>query len=97
MTPIQASLKKNEGYVCKNLLNKLFRQTLQMNDRVRTADLKKTFSKGDTTNWSFQLYKSTEIINDTIPSYRFDELPERYNQALLKITNLTIKKHVMRA
>ena len=36
------------------------------------ADLRKTFSKGDTTNWSFKLYKITEIVNNTIASYRLD-------------------------
>ena len=86
LTPIQASLKKNEGYVYKNLLDKRKKVTpkFQINDLVRTADLKKTFSKGDTTNWSFKLYKITEIINDTIPSYKINNLKERYNEALLK-------------
>ena len=40
LTPIQASLKKNEGFVYKNLLDK--RKTVtpkfQLNDLVRTAD-----------------------------------------------------------
>ena len=40
----------------------------QVNDLVRTADLKRTFSKGDTTNWSYISYKITEIFNDTISS-----------------------------
>ena len=46
LTPIQASLKKNEGYVYKNLLDKRKRITskFQLNDLVRTADLKKTLS-----------------------------------------------------
>ena len=54
LTPIQASLKKNEGYVYKILLDKRKKITpkFQINDLVRTADLKKTFSKGDTTKWS---------------------------------------------
>ena len=79
MTPIQASLKKNEGYVHKNLLDKRkkVKPKFQINDLVRTADLKKTFSKGDTTNWSYKLYKITEIINDTIPSYKINNLSER--------------------
>ena len=86
LTPIQASLKKNERFVYKNLLDKRekIKPKLQINDLVRTADLKKTFSKGDTTNWSYKLYKNTEIINDTIPSYRIDNLPERYNEPILK-------------
>ena len=64
-----------------------------MNDRVRVADLKKTFSKGDKTNWSYKLYKNTEIINDTIPSYHIDNLPERYNESLLKKTELSMKEN----
>ena len=64
----------------------------QINDLVRTADLKKTFSKGDTTNWSYKLYKITEIIKHTIPSYKIDNLKERCNESLLKKTELTIKE-----
>ena len=92
LTPIQASLKKNEGFVYKNLLDKRkkVKPKFQINDLVRTADLKKTFSKGDMTNWSYKLYKITEIINDTIPSYKIDNLKERYNEALLKKTELTM-------
>ena len=53
LTPIQASLKTNEGFVYKNLLDKRKKRKpkFQLSDLVRTADLKKTFSKGDTTNW----------------------------------------------
>ena len=95
LTPIQASLKKNEGFVYKNLLDKRKKVTpkFQLNDFVRTADIKKTFSKGDTTNWSYKLYKITEIINDTIPSYKIDNLKERYNESLLKKTELTMKEN----
>ena len=95
MTPIQASLKKNEGFVYKNLLDKRKKVSpkFQINDLVRTADLKKTFSKGDTTNWSYRLYKITEIINDTIPSYKIDNLKERYKESLLKKTDLTMKEN----
>ena len=95
MTPIQASLRKNEGYVCKNLLDKRkkIKPKYEVGDLVRTADLKKTFSKGDMTNWSYKLYKITEVINDTIPNYRLDNLKERYNEALLKMTELTMKEY----
>ena len=53
-TPIQANFKKIEGFVYNNLIDKekRIKPKLQVNDLVRTADLKKTFSKGDTTNWS---------------------------------------------
>ena len=94
LSPKDASLKKNEGFVYKNLLDKRKKviPKYQINDLVRVADLKKTFSKGDTTNWSYKLYKITEIINDTIPSYKIDSLSERYNESLLKKTDLTLKE-----
>ena len=78
LTPIQASLKKNEGFVYKNLLDKRKKITpkFQINDLVCTADLKKTFSKGDTTNWFYKLYKPSEIINDIIAAYKINNLPE---------------------
>ena len=38
------------------------------------------------------MYKITEISNDTIPSCETDNLPERYNEALLKKTKLTLKE-----
>ena len=95
LTPIQASLKKNESFVYKNLLDKRnkIKAKYQINDLVRLADLKKTFSKSDTTNWSYKLYKIKEIINDTIPSYKIDNLSERYNESLLKKTILTRKEN----
>ena len=95
LSPKDASLKKNEGYVYKNLLDKRkkIKPKYKIGDLVRTADLKKTFSKSDTTNWSYKLYKITEIINDTIPSHRLDNLSERYNESLLKKTTLTMKEN----
>ena len=95
LTPKDASLKKNEGFVYKNLLDKRkkVKPKFQINDLVRVADLKKTFLKGDTTNWSYKLYKITEIINDTIPAYKIDNLKERYNESLLKKTDLSMKEN----
>ena len=96
LSPKDASLKKNEGFVYKNLLDKRkkIKPKFQINDLVRTADLRdKHFLKSDTTNWSFKLYKITEIINDTIPSYKVNNLPERYNELLLKETKLTLKEN----
>ena len=96
LTPFQASLKKNEGFVYNNFLDKRkkINPKFQINDLVRTADIKKTFSKGDTTNWSYKLYKITEIFNDTIPGYKINSLKERYNEALLKKAELTMKENV---
>ena len=95
LSPKDASLKKNEGYVYKNLLDKRkkVKPKYEIGDLVRTADLKKTFSKGDTTSWSYKLYEITEIINDKIPSYHIDNLKERYNKSLLKETELKLKEN----
>ena len=96
LPPIQAGLKKNEGFVYKNLIDKRnkIKPKYKIGDLVRTADLKKTFSKSDTTNWSYKLYKITEIVTDTIPSYKKNNnLPERYNESLLKKTKLTLKEN----
>ena len=93
-------MKKNEGYVYKNLLDKRKKITpkFKIIDLVRTAALKRTISKGDTNKWSYKLYTITEVINDTIPSYKIDNLSERYNESLLKKTELTLKenKNVMK-
>ena len=72
---------------------KKIKPKFQINDLVRVADLKRTFSKGDTTNWSYILYKITEIVNDTIPSYKINNLPERYNESLLQKTKITLKEN----
>ena len=66
----------------------------QVNDLVRDADVKKRFSKGDTTNWSYKLYKTKEIFIDTTPCYKTDNSKERYNEALLKKTELSMKENV---
>ena len=60
---------------------------------IKTAGLRKTFSKSDTTNWSYKLYKITEVKNDTMPSYCIDNLPERFNEAFLKETKLIMKEN----
>ena len=50
------------------------------------------FPKGDTTNSSYNLYKTAEIINDTKSSYKIDNFEERYNKALLKKTEISMKE-----
>ena len=79
LTSIQTSLKKIERYDYHNLLHKRkeIKPTFQVNDLVRTADLWKTSPIGDTTNWSYKLYKFTESFFAKIPRFRIDNLPER--------------------
>ena len=51
------------------------------------------FSRGDTTDWSYNMYKITEIFLDTLPSYKIDNLKKRYNEALLKKTDSSLKEN----
>ena len=95
MTPIQASKKSNEKLVYSNLQDKRrkLNPKFKLGQLVRTADIKKVFSKGDSTNYSYKLYTITEVIHDTIPSYRLDYLPERYNENLLIPTKLSLHEN----
>ena len=74
MTPIQSSNKSNEKAVFGNLQDRREIQKLKfkLGQLVRTADIKRVFSKNDSTNYSCNIYTKTEIIHDTIPSYRIN-------------------------
>ena len=95
MTPIQASKKVNEKVVYSNLRDKrdVGKPKFKLAQLVKTADIKKVFSKGDSTNCSYKIYTITEVIHDTIPSYRIDYLPERYNENLILPTKLTLDEN----
>ena len=95
MTPNQASKKSNQKLVYNNLKDnrEVLKPKFNLGQLVRTADIKRVFSKGDSTNWSYKLYTITEVIHDTIPSYRIDYLPERYNENLLLPTKLSLDEN----
>ena len=95
MSPIQASKKSNEKIVYNNLKDKreIRKPKFKLGQLVRTADIKKVFSKGGSTNYSYKLYNITEVIHDTIPSYRINYLPERYIENLLLPTKLTLDEN----
>ena len=95
MTPKQASKKSNEKIVYNNLKDnrEVRKPKFKLGDLVRTADIKRVFSKGDSTNWSYKLYTIIEVVHDTVPSYRIDYLPERYNQNLLLPTKLSLEEN----
>ena len=95
MTPVQASKKTNEKLVYSNLQDKRrkLNPKYKLGQLVRTADTKRVFSQGDSTNYSYKLYKITEIIHDTIRSYKIEYLPERYNENLLLPTKLTLDEN----
>ena len=95
MKPIDASNKSNQKLVYNNLKDdtEVRKPKFKLGDLVRTADIKKVISKGDSTNWSYKLYTITEVIHDTIPSYKNDYLPERYNENLLLPTKLSLEQN----
>ena len=95
MTPLQASRKSNERKVYSNLRDKRRKlyPKFKLGQLNRTADIRRVFSKGDSTNYSYKLYNITEVIHDTIPSYRIAHLLERYNENLLLPTKLTFEQN----
>ena len=95
MTTIQASKKSDEKIVYNNLKDnrEVRKPKFKFGHLVRTADIKKVFSKGDSTSWSYKLYTITEVIHDTIPSYRINYLPERYNENLLLPTKQSLEQN----
>ena len=72
MKPIDASKKSNQKLIYNNLKDdrEVRKPKFKLRDWVRTSDIKKVFSKGDSTKYSYKLYTITEDIYDTIPSYR---------------------------
>ena len=92
ITPLQASKKVKEKLVYSNLQDRRVREKpkYKPGQLVRTADIKRVFSKSDSTNYSYKLYTITEVIHDIIPSYRINNLPERYNEKLLLPTKLSL-------
>ena len=61
MTPNQASKKSNERKVYSKLQDRRVRQQpkYKLGQKVRTSDIRKVFSKGDSTNYSYKLYTIT--------------------------------------
>ena len=95
MTPFRAFKKSNEKDVYSNLQDRRVRQQpkSKLGQLIGAADIKKVFSKGDRANYSYKLYTITEVIHDTIPSYRVNYLPERYIESLLLPTKLTLDEN----
>ena len=91
----QSSEKSNEKKVYSNLQDRRDKQQPKFNvgHLVRKADIKRVFSKGDRTNYCFKLYKITEVIHDTILSYRFNYLPDKNKEKLLLPTKLPLDEN----
>ena len=95
MKPIDAFKKSNEKLVDSNFQDRRIKQQpkFKLGQPARTADIKRVFSKGDSTNWSYKLYTINGVIHDSVPSYRFNKLPGRYNEKSLLLTKLSLEKN----
>ena len=95
MKPINASKKSNEKKVYNNLKDNRENQKpkIKLGHLVRRADIKRVFSKGDSTNYSYEIYTKTQIVHYTIPSYKIKYLPERYNENPLLPSNLNLEQN----
>src|SRR5207244_13279985 len=75
MTPVKASLKKNEEKAIQNTLSKTRnipkrKPKFKPGDKVRISRIKGTFEKGYLPNWSEQVYIIDEVLKTTPVTYR---------------------------
>ena len=95
MTRIQASKLSNEkkSFQIFKTIEKKLEPKFKLEQLVRSLDNKKIFSKGYSKNFSCKLYTVSEVIHDTIPSYRINYLPETYNKNLKGPTKLSLEEN----
>ena len=95
MTPLQASKKSKEKLVYSKYQHRRVRQQPKcvLGQLFRTADIKRVSSGGDSTKYGYKLLKITEVIQDTVPSYRINYLPKRNNENLLIATKLSLEEN----
>ena len=95
MTSNQASKKTIDKLVQPNLKDnrEIQKPKYKLCQLVRTSDFRSVFSNGDSTNYSCKLYTITEVIHNSIPSYRIDYLPKKYNENLLLPTKLSLEEN----
>ena len=79
MTPVEASKKKNELTVWRNLYpDRLkihdLRPKFSVGDEVRISKKKKTFEKGYTTRWTEEIFTITKIQNTNPITYKIADL-----------------------
>ena len=96
LTHIQASKKANEKEIYSNRKDnrEVRKPKFNIGQLVGTGDFKKVFTKNGSTYWIYKLYTVTEVLHDTIPTYRISFLPEKYNEHLLRPTKLTLEENI---
>ena len=91
MTPIQASKKSNEKVLYNNFKDNRETQKPKFNlaQIVRTADIKRVFSKEESESFNYNPYTITQIIHNTIPSYMLNYKSERLNKTFINAYKTT--------
>ena len=79
MTPVEASKKKNELTVWRNLYPDRYKinditPKFSVGDKVRISKKKKTFEKGYTTRWTEEIFTITKIQNTNPITYKLEDL-----------------------
>ena len=99
ITPIQASKQSNEKEVFSHRQDKREKQTpkIKLGQLVRTADIKRVFGKGDSTNWSYNQYckdvhKFSELINLSINIFELN-FHQKQNNWRHKIVPIEVSKN----
>ena len=80
MTPIEASKKKNELTVWRNLYPDRYKinnltPKFSVGDEVRITKKKKVFEKGYTTRWTEEIFTIKEIQDTNPITYKLEDLP----------------------
>jgi hypothetical protein len=95
MTPTEASNKKNESIVHKNLYGnetdvKSIKPKFKVGDKVRISKYKKVFDKGYLPNWTTELFTVSKVLNTTPITYKIKDYNDEeiegsfYEQELVK-------------
>ena len=95
MKPVETSKIINEKEVYSNLhdIRVRYQPKFKLGNLTGISVIISVFSKGDNTNYSYELYSMVAVKHDTIPSYRINYLSERYNENLLLPTKLSLDEN----
>ena len=79
MTPHEASQKKNEERVKRNIEKpmKAISAKFKLGDTVRVSKLKNIFAKGYTPNWTEEVFEIDQILPTNPITYKLIDLMEK--------------------
>lgn len=98
VTPVEASLKKNEGIVMFNLYGKEMLSSaataakFKVGDKVRITVKKGVFEKGFTPRWTEEVFTISKVQNTDPPTYKIkdcagEEIIGTFYESELQVTN----------